>query len=129
VCAGCTAGRFAINESSTECLPCLPGTFNRNDNDTKRLCDVCPDNSVAPHAGATACQVCAALAGVQCTAGEMMAADGFFLKVDATTGAVSSYRCPPGRCKGGTLGDLCAANRDQSADNTLCGNCAPGFLE
>jgi len=118
------------NVSAMKCVECEIGTYS-NETGSVLNCIRAPINTYVPKPGATEALSCTKLKGVYCVNGTAYSQDGYWMYVwNNETGEVRAELCLEGYCEhaeGSTF--QCASNRQQSANNVLCGHCEPGYTD
>jgi len=136
----CPAGHYidtaSVRNNTYACAPCALGTY-MDVVGSQTKCKSAPMGSYVPRAGAVFSLPCPAV-GVLCAEGFPHPQPNYYLyETDDLTGEVAALPCMRGFCNDDlsrvlmgnvTFATQCALGRLQSADNTLCGMCAPGYV-
>ena len=107
-CKSCPAGFRQPSTGSVFCLPCIPGRFNTQQEQT--ACDACDSNYFASEINQTSCQ--------RCEAGEF---------TNDRTASANCQPCPAGKAGEGCVDCSKGTYRGNTDPATACLQCDPGL--
>ena len=120
----CPAGRYSeiINNTTFTgvCIDCPIKTTSKAGESSCSLCDI---DSYSYKVGTSyPCQSCTNVLGIKCQPKSIDVNSGIYAWINNDTG-LTSIRCQPHMCIGGTIDDMCHPTRE----GILCGKCKDGY--